>query len=304
MPAEEVQRIAVRLIEPNPFQPRTYFDDEKLDELAASIQQYGVIQPIVVRPVGLRFQVITGERRLRAVKKLGLGEIPAIVRRYTDEQALEAALIENLQREDISVVEAARAYTRLTNEFHYSQAEIAQRTGRSRAAINNTLRLLQLPEKVLETVHKGDLTEGHARALLSLPTAAIQEELAEWVVRNGITVRETESKVRSLLGQAEPPAAKEAQEAKEAKEAKEKPAVDPHIASIEQQLRDLFSTKVSVAYRSGRGAITVEFYNDDDLGRLMDLLGLTGLDRPAESSSANGETAPETGFRDAETATA
>lgn len=262
---EEVRPLPLRLIDPSPYQPRVRFDADRLQELAQSIRQMGVIQPIVVRSAGERYQVIAGERRLRAARLLGLAEIPAIVRRISDEQALEAALVENLQREDISVVEAARAYQRLTVEFHYSQGEIAQRTGKSRTAVANMLRLLQLPDPVLELLDAGDLTEGHARALLALPYPSLQTEVAEWVVRNAVTVREVENKVRTLC---EPPVPARSQAEGE------RPPADVHVAALEERLRAHFGTKATVVYRKGKGTLALEFYSDDDLHRLLDTMGV------------------------------
>lgn len=259
---EEVRSIPVQLVSPGPCQPRRRFDADRLAELSESIRQQGVIQPIIVRPAGDGYEIIAGERRLRAAQRAGLTEVPAIVRAYTDEQALEAALVENLQRQDLSVVEAARAFQRLAEEFHYSQAEIAHRTGKSRVAVSNTLRLLQLPGPVLEALDAGDLTEGHARALLGMPYPSLQAELAEWVVRNGMSVRDTEQKVRSLVaGAPEAPAAA-------------RTAVDAHSAAIEERLRERFGTRVEVQYARGRGSLVLEFYSDDDLCRILELLGI------------------------------
>jgi ParB family chromosome partitioning protein len=260
---EEVRPVAVRLVDPSPYQPRRRFDEALLNELASSIRAQGLLQPIIVRPSGGRFELVAGERRLRAVQLLGLETIPALVRGYSDEQAVEAALIENLQRADISVVEEAQAYQRLLQEFAYSQAEIAERTGKSRAAISNTLRLLQLPERVLELLDTAELTEGHARALLALPYPSLQSEVGEWVARNAITVRETEAKVRTLLKPTEAgPARGKA------------PLQDVHLSALEEQLRERFSTRTSIAYRKGKGAISIEFYGDEDLNRILELLGL------------------------------
>lgn len=261
---EEVRSVPVDRIQPSPYQPRRRFDPERIAELAASIRQQGLLQPILVRAVGDRFELIAGERRLRAVKSLGLRVIPALVRAYSDEQALEAALIENLQREDISVVEEAQAYRRLLEEFGYAQAEIAQQTGKSRAAISNTLRILQLPQPVLDLLDEGELSEGHGRALLALPYPSLQVEVAEWIVRNAVTVREAEAKVRVLLkagentGQGSPASRKR----------------DANLDALEEQLRLHFGTRTSVTYRRGRGSVSIEFYSDDDLQRILELLGV------------------------------
>jgi ParB family chromosome partitioning protein len=260
--SEEVQSIPVHQVRPGPYQPRRHFDDNALEELAASIRTQGLLQPILVRVVGGHYELIAGERRWRAVQKLGLPLIPALVRRYTDEQALEAALIENLQREDISVVEEALAYKRLIEEFHYSQAEIGQRTGKARATINNTLRLLQLPPEVLNLLEQGELTEGHARALLALPYPSLQIEVAEWIARNGLTVREAERRIRTLC------------EGEQAASAPTRtPPRDANLEALEEQLRRRFGTRARVTYRKGRGAINLEFYSDDDLDRILELLG-------------------------------
>jgi ParB family chromosome partitioning protein len=260
MMTEEVQSIPVLRIKASPYQPRRFFDEVSIDELAASIRTQGLLQPILVRVVGGYYELIAGERRLRAVKRLGLPLIPALVRRYTDQQALEAALIENLQREDINVVEEALAYRRLMEDFQYTQSEIGVRTGKARATINNTLRLLQLPDTVLELLERAELTEGHGRALLALPYPTLQVEVAEWIVRNGVSVREAEARIRNLVKSdspvAEPPAAPR----------------DANLEALEQRLRDRFGTRVRVNYRKGRGAINVEFYNDDDLDRILELL--------------------------------
>lgn len=261
---EEVRPIPVDRVQPSPYQPRRRFDAERIAELAASIRQQGLLQPILVRPLGDRYELIAGERRLRAVRHLGQAEIPALVRRYSDEQALEAALIENLQREDISVVEEAQAYRRLLEEFGYAQSQIALQTGKSRAAISNTLRILQLPESVLDLLDVGELSEGHGRALLALPYPSLQAEVAEWVVRNAITVRETELKVRALLKSAEtPPGARSAGRQR-----------DANLDALEEQLRHHFGTRTSVTYRRGRGSLNIEFYSDDDLQRILELLAL------------------------------
>jgi ParB family chromosome partitioning protein len=262
---EEVQSLLVDQILTSPYQPRRRFDAERLAELAVSIRQQGLLQPILVRPLGTQFELIAGERRLRAVRSLGWNEIPALVRRYTNEQALEAALIENLQREDISVVEEAQAYRRLLDEFGYAQAEIAQQTGKSRATISNTLRILQLPPGVLDLLDAGELSEGHGRALLALPYPSLQLEVAEWIVRNAVTVRETELKVRSLLKTPEvsPTSGTTSRQR------------DANLDALEEQLRRHFGTRTSLTYRRGRGSLNIEFYSEDDLQRILELLGLS-----------------------------
>jgi ParB family chromosome partitioning protein len=256
-----VERLSLICLRPGPFQPRRRFPEAQLEELAASIRLQGILQPLIVRPHGDTYEIIAGERRFRAAQRLGLKDVPAIVRRFTDEQALEAALVENLQREDLTAVEAARAYRRLEEEFRYTHGEIAQRTGKSRTSVVNALRLLQLPEVVLDLLEEGQVTEGHARALLTLPYPSVQGEVAEWIVRNGVSVRETESKVRALT---DPHGSRPSPQPK---------PTDVHIGDLEERLRRRFGTKALVKYRKGRGSLLLEFYTDEDLERVLELLG-------------------------------
>lgn len=261
--AGTLQELPLTLIDPSPFQARLKFDEVALEELAASIQQHGVIQPLIVRQTGERYQLIAGERRLRAAQKTSLKAVPAIIRKCTDEEALEAGLIENIQREDISIVETAKAYQRLTEEFHYSQGEVALRTGKSRATISNTLRLLHLPSAVLSLLDTGEIMEGHARALLPLAYPSLQTELAEWAARNAAPVRDVEKRVKQLLAGDEPGTSSPASVPR-----------DPQAAHLEERLRHRFQTKAALTYQAGRGSLTLEFYSDDDLERILELLGL------------------------------
>jgi ParB family chromosome partitioning protein len=265
---EQVQQIATEQIDPSPFQPRRRFDPESLTELAASIREHGVIQPILVRAIGRRFELIAGERRLRACREAGLATIPAIVRSYSHEQALETAIIENLQRQDITVVETARAFERLAGEFLYSHGEIARRTGKSRVAVTNTLRILTLPEPVLEMIDREELTEGHARALLALPYPSLQVEVAEWIARNAVPVREAESRIRVLLSRAEPRPDRDSLRSTD----------NPYLSALEERLRERFGTRVAVSYNRSSGSISLEFYGDDDLQRILELLGISDPD--------------------------
>ncbi|MFN3652264.1 MAG: ParB/RepB/Spo0J family partition protein [Armatimonadota bacterium] len=266
---EEVIEIEVGRVLPSPYQPRLRFEDDKLEELAASIRKHGVIQPVLVRPAGGKYQLIAGERRLRAAQRLGLATIPALIRDYSDEQAVETALIENLQRENLTVVETARAYERLIAEHGYTQGQVAERTGKSRSAVSNTLRLLQLPGEVLEMLETGDLSEGHARVLLALPYPSLRIEVGEWAARNAVPVRDLERKVRELCAGGAAAAGDAARTA---------PArSDVHVAALEEQLRRHFGTKVGVTYRKGKGTLTLEFYSDDDLYRLLEAMGVEGL---------------------------
>jgi ParB family chromosome partitioning protein len=262
---EDVIRIPLRLVRPNPYQPRARFSEEALAELAETIRVHGVIQPILVRRDGDRYLLVAGERRLRAAERAGLQAIPAIVREVDERQMLEMALVENLQREEINPVEAARAYQRLAEEFGLTQAEIAQRAGKSRAVIANTLRLLQLPESVLQEIESGELSEGHARALLLLPEPKDRLALCEHILRNGLSVREAERAAQKHLGE---------RRRVSRETALPTPPSDPVNAALEERLRRHFATKVRLEYKEGAGAITIEFYNDDDLARVLELLGV------------------------------
>jgi len=260
MDSEAVRLLPIHLVGPAPHQARVQFDDAALGELAASIREQGLLQPILVRPVGERFELIAGERRWRACRLLGMERIPALVRDLTDQRAVEAGLVENLQRADITVVEEAHAYRQLVQGHGYTQSQIAERIGRHRASIANTLRLLQLPGTVLDLLHAGELTEGHARALLALPDDAERAELAEWIARNAVSVRDAERKVQQLLA-GEAPAAPNAPA-----------APDAHVRDLEDRLRRRLGTKVTLDYRAGRGSLRVEFYSDADLERLIEIL--------------------------------
>jgi ParB family chromosome partitioning protein len=260
-----IESLPVDLVDGSPFQPRRRFDDEALAELAQSIRRHGILQPILVRRCGERFELIAGERRLRAARLAGVREIPAVVRDCSDERAFEAALVENLQREEINSVDAALAYRRLAAEFGYTQAEIAHRTGKSRAAVANCLRLLQLPPAVLDLVEDGALTEGHARALLGLLDPALQEELARWAVRNASPVRELEERVRRL---------RDGSSDAGRKPSTLRAAPDAQVEALEKCLRERFGTRARVEYQSGRGTIALEYYDDEDLCRILELMGV------------------------------
>jgi len=260
----EVTLVPLDRIDTSPYQPRHHFDETHLEELAASIRQQGFLQPLLVRPRGERFELVAGERRLRAARLLELVEAPVIVRSLSDSEALEAALVENLQREEISVVEAARGYERLAREFGQTLAELGRRTGKSRAAISNMLRLLQLPQPVLALLQSGVLSEGQARVLLALPDAGMQSEMADWVVRNAVPVRELERRVRAILSPRAPRSTGEMENA----------GLDPDTAALEERLRRKFETRVVLNYRRGEGQIVLEFSSGEELDRLLELLGL------------------------------
>jgi len=252
------QELPLSDIAANPTQPRKRFDQTALEELAATIRTHGVLTPVVVRTSDEGYQVIAGERRVRAAKMAGLSHIPAIVREAGDGQALEMALVENLQREDLNPVESAEAYQRLVEEFGLSQEAVAARVGRDRSTVANALRLLRLPRKIRDDVAAGALSEGHARALLGLERLADQLKARDEVVRRHLTVRATEALVRRL--RAPQPAA-----------APKRP-VDPNLGSLEERLRVALGSKVRIL-RSGRGGmLEISFFSDDDLTRLVDLI--------------------------------
>jgi ParB family chromosome partitioning protein len=272
-----VRYLALDQIEPNRFQPRTHFDPEHLRELAASIKQQGVIQPLLVRPLTragqpgvpalAKFELIAGERRLRAAREAGLTTIPVIVRQATDLEALEVALIENLQRDDLDPIEESRAYQQLATQFTLTQDQIADRVGRSRAAVANSLRLLGLPEEVQSWVADDRLSVGHAKAILGLSTAEEQRLVAERVLKRNLTVRETEELVEQLKGAGKTRLATSGK-------AKGKTA---HIMALEEQLRQKLGTHVSIRHGRKKGRLEIEYYGNDDLQRLLGILGVSEL---------------------------
>jgi ParB family chromosome partitioning protein len=257
--------LAVGSIVPNPWQPRRHFDEAALGELAASIQASGLLQPVVVRPVGTGFELIAGERRWRAVQRLGWQTVPAVVREVDDQSALTLALIENLQRDDLTPIDTALGYQQLIGEFGIAQAEVARLVGRDRSTVANTLRLLKLPPKVQQRIQAGELSEGHARALLALEDPAAIARLAEQAVVEGWSVRHTESVVRG-----------DTTEKARGKMMKKSSAGRPASADarrVEEVLRQRLGTDVRVtAKRRGRGLLTISYYSNDDLGRLLELI--------------------------------
>lgn len=265
-PDEGVREIEVALVRPNPFQPRKEFDREKLQELAGSIREHGVVQPIVVRAKGEGFEIVAGERRWRASRLAGMKSIPAVVRDFTETQVLEIALIENLQREDLNPLEEAQAFKRLIEEFGLTQEDLAGRLGKSRPQIANTLRLLNLPESVQQLLTSGGISMGHAKVLLSVEGADGQERLAAQIEERKLSVREAETllkKETSRLAQ---------QERGGKARGGRKPSRDPGVTSLEGQLAERFGTVVRIVRGESKGRIEISFYNDEDLQRLVDEL--------------------------------
>ncbi len=254
------QQMDIDLIEPSPYQPRTRFREEALDELARSIQASGIIQPLVVRPIGQRFQLIAGERRWRAAQRAGLGKVSVIVRQVSDEIALEMTLVENIQREDLNAIEAARAYERLMDEFQLTQEAVAERTGKDRATVANAVRLLKLEPKILDWIEEGKLTAGHGRALLAVADPQLRMRYAQRAARGGLTVRQIErlASRRSHGGQATAPEIH----------------LDANIRSALDELQRHLGTKVLLHQKTKMrpGQLVLEYYDDAQLMGLYDRL--------------------------------
>jgi ParB family chromosome partitioning protein len=266
-----IVEIPVGRIEPAPFQARHEFNEDALDELAASIAEHGVMQPVVVRPLaGERYQLIIGERRWRASQRAGLEKIPALVRKVDELASSEMMLVENLQREDLNALEEAGAYRRLTEEFQLTQEEIARRVGKSRSFIANSLRLLQLSGEILDLLSRGLLSAGHAKVLLGLESGVGQSALAQLIVARKLSVRETEREVQRLQ-QARAPRTTAAAVAAA-------PERDVELVSLEDRLRQILGTKVRISSGQRRGKIEIEYYSKDELNRLLEMFfsGLSG----------------------------
>jgi ParB family chromosome partitioning protein len=251
------QELAITLIDPNVNQPRKHFDEVALSELANSIRIHGVISPIIVVPQGTRYMIIAGERRWRASKKAGLLTIPAIVRNYTPQQVKEISLIENLQREDLNPIETAVAIKQLMDEYRYTQEQVADRIGKSRPAIANTLRLLTLSQPVMDMVAKGRLSAGHARCLVVVLNSEDQKKLAEAGADNKVTVRDFEKMVKNYLNP---------------KPAKPKQEQSLELKDMIARMQRTFATKVSALGNDRKGRIYIDYYNRDDLDRICEIL--------------------------------
>lgn len=257
-----LREIDTASIRPNPYQPRERFDEEQLNELTESIREVGILQPVLVRPVGDEFELIAGERRWRAARRLGIGRMPALVRDSDDVAALEQALVENVHRADLNALEEAAAYQQLIEDFSLTHEAVATRVGRSRTAVTNTLRLLQLPPSVQRQVRDGALSMGHARALLGTPDRALQERLASQAVREGWSVRAIEQAVRGPV--ATSPKSGSGVDASGATKALRPPG----LAELEGLLGDHLDTRVAISMGAKRGKITVEFSDLEDLERI------------------------------------
>lgn len=251
-----VEEIALNLIKANPFQPRQHFDLEKLQELADSISQFGLLEPVILRRWGKTYQLVAGERRVRAARLAGLTEIPAILKDYADIEMMQVALIENLQRENLDPIEEAEGYQRLIDEFGFTQAQVAEAVGKKRPSVANALRLLNLDELERKMLQEGDLSTGHAKVLLGISNKSRRRELAKKAVKDQLSVRQLEDLI---------------------KKPKNVPRgtykiKSPELVSLEDDLQRRFGTKVSVTYKKGTGRISIEYYSDEELERLLDLI--------------------------------
>ena len=262
-PGDAVRRVTLDQVVPSPLQPRTTFESEHLNELVDSIREHGIIQPLIVRQVNGKLELIAGERRWRASRELGLKEVPVIVREASDRDVLEMALIENLQREDLNAIEEAVAYNRLAKDFGMRQEDIAQRVGKNRATVANSMRLLDLPSSVQQMLGIGQISTGHAKVLLSLKKAADQEAAADEIVRKGMTVRAAEKLASSILTPV-----------KKVEPTRAETDVDQEIKAIEQRLTRHFSTNVNVTFSGKKGRVDIDFYNVEDLNRLLEVMGV------------------------------
>lgn len=257
-----VVELRISFVVPNKDQPRSEFDEEALNELTESIRQFGVIQPLLVQKKGSYYEIIAGERRWRAARKAGLKTVPAVIRDYSEKETVEVSLIENIQRQDLNVMEEARAYRRLLDEFHMTQDEVAKRVAKSRTAVTNSVRLLNLEPEVQKMVVDGELSAGHARALLGLEDPEIQRKAAEEIVRGRLSVRETELLVKELL-----------KPHVERKKKKVNEQLETIYRDLENHLTEQLGTKVHIQHGRGkRGKIEIEYYSQDDLNRIIDLI--------------------------------
>ncbi len=248
-------------ISPNRLQPRSYFDDKKLEELVTSIEEHGVLQPVVVQKAGSGYELIVGERRWRASKKLGLKKIPAVIREVSDAQSLEIAIIENIHRHDLNPIEEAEAYARLANEFALTQEMVAKKVGKSRTAVANTLRLLKLSRNIKEDLISEKISMGHARALLGLENSKQMETLRKEIIKHDLTVRQTEGRVNKVkAGSVNKPQLSPAKK-------------DIFIKDLEKELARRLGTKVDISPKKKGGKLVVTYYSDDDLDRIQELMG-------------------------------
>ncbi len=261
---EPVVKVRISKVEPNREQARQNFDEDGLAELADSIKQYGIIQPLIVQDKGNYYEIVAGERRWRAAKMAGVKEVPVIIRDISEQQRMEMSLIENIQREDLNPIEEARAYRQLLDEFHLKQEEVAQRVSKNRTTVANSLRLLKLSEDVQQMVIDGKLTGGHARCLVSVEDAGMQKQLADQIAAQNLSVREAERLVKAL---------QEQQEKKEKKKAKPDEKMDALYADLADQMRRILGTKVEIRRKNeSSGKIEIAYYSQEELDRILQMI--------------------------------
>ena len=250
---KSIIEVDINQIIPNPQQPRLHFNEEKINELAASIKEHGIIQPLIVTQSGAKFELVAGERRFEASKKAGLSKVPVIIREAGEKEKLELAITENVQRHDLDPIEEAKAYKKLQDEFEMSQDEVAVKMGRSRSAISNKMRLLSLPVEIQKALISGEISEGHAKAILALPNQEKQRALFELIKKNGLTVRQVEEKTKEVSVRSHSRVVN----------------VDPQTKELENKLMGIFGTKVKLS-KSGRGGkIVIEYYSDEELKGIL-----------------------------------
>ncbi len=258
-PHEWIQEVPVEQVQPSPFQPRTQVNEEALLELVESVRTHGILQPLVVRRVGNEYQLIAGERRLRAAKQAGLERVPVVVREASEREMLELALVENLQREDINPMEAAEAYRRLMSEFELTQEQVAERVGKSRSSVANLLRLLNLPEPIRLSLRQGQIDEGHGKVLAGLPSERLALRLWRRVVRRGLSVRETEAAAAKLTGRDVPRGTSRG----------ERP-LDPNLRELQDRLTQRLGSKTRLRPQAnGGGVIEIQYSDEEDLDRIF-----------------------------------
>lgn len=265
-----LEEVPLTQVSPNPFQPRKRWREEEMGELVESVRAHGILQPLVARKRGARYELIAGERRLTAARRAGLETVPVATREATDREMLELALVENLQREDINAAEAAEAYRRLTDEFEMTQEEVAQRVGKSRTTVAHTVRLLGLPEEVLESLRKGEIEAGHGKALLGIGHEPLLVRVWRRVVRRGLSVRQTEEVVARVLGQSVP---------RGTSPSKRGGMWDPNLGDLEVRLMERLSTRVVVKPAERGGSIEIRYADGEELDRIFWLI----LGREAET---------------------
>lgn len=258
---KDIQEIDIDEIKPNERQPRKAFDEEKIKELAFSIKEHGVLQPVILRKTKTGYELVAGERRWRAAKIAGIEKIPAIIKKITDAEVMQIALIENLQREDLNPVEEAMAYKTLMEEFGMTQEELAGRIGKSRSHIANTVRLLNLEDEIKEMINQGKITAGHARALLSIDESRERIKIAKKIAEENFSVRETEDLIKTYSSKA-----------KEKRNNSKNQEINPAINHIEEQLKKALGTKVKIKGDERRGKIEIDFYSEDELERILEII--------------------------------